>query len=444
MGIKRREFIKLFGANLLTPYMLASAPWFSKAYAATAGRRKNFIAAYFPNGAYMPTDANGYAVDGSWHWNNSNGVLHEFVSKGLKNNVMILRKLRNGFSNRDPHWQNVAGFLSGKLITLDPANPRAGETIDQRIARSKNTYLKSLVIGHPYFYDHQEASHKAYSNLYTNRISYDIEGKPITPITDPSQLYNRLFATSTGGANAVNYLRSRKKSMLDVSLSDLNSLRSNLGGTGKQQLEVFTDSLRKVEVQLDADKKMCTHQQVDISQNFSDMQQSFLNRNNLLNQIVSLAFQCGLTNVASIMYAPSVSAGLHYTPLIGVGTGHHQAAHHGYKPDYVKRIDDINKIYTKVYIDLIENLKATSVLSDTLVLVGSDMADGNVHTTRNLPILLAGQGSDLKFGQEIIPSAEVPITNLHLKILQIMGDSSLTSMGEGQTLSTGILNNIQS
>ena len=65
-------------------------------------------------------------------------------------------------------------------------------------------------------------------------------------------------------------------------------------------------------------------------------------------------------------------------------------------------------------------------------------ADGNVHLTKNLPVLLCGEGADLKLGQEI-GSAETarPLSDLHMEVFKLMGVDSVTSFGEGECLSTG-------
>jgi hypothetical protein len=74
----------------------------------------------------------------------------------------------------------------------------------------------------------------------------------------------------------------------------------------------------------------------------------------------------------------------------------------------------------------------------TLVTYGSDMSDGNLHLTKNLPVLLCGEGADLSFGQEIGSAASPrPMSDLHMDVFSLMGVDSVTSFGEGECLSTG-------
>ena len=436
MSIRRRDFIKLFGAPFFLPHLNPLAPWFiPQALAQTAQTvRQNFIAVYFPNGAYMPGGTNG-----DWTFD---GALQPLVAAGLRNNVMIIRKLTNGFADRDPHWQNTAGFLSGKKIVLDLQNAVVGESIDQSIARTKNTFLNSIEVGPSYYHIHQEADHPTYSSLFTNRISYDLQGRANNSISDPAQLYTRVFSVGEKNARILAHMRAKKKSILDVSAKDVLELQRRLPADQKPRLDVFTESLRSIERQLDRERLTCNASGINTSGNFSDINASFVTRGELMNQIVCVAIQCGLTNVASMMYGPAISGSLNFNAQIGAGDEHHSCAHNGGSSYRIDRMKQITRVYVRLYTHLLQQLKNANQLSNTLVLIGSDMSDGDTHNAVNLPVILAGEGADLKFGEEVVPS-QTPITSLHLKIAQLFQVPGLTTMGEGDTLSSTPLNIIQ-
>ena len=82
--------------------------------------------------------------------------------------------------------------------------------------------------------------------------------------------------------------------------------------------------------------------------------------------------------------------------------------------------------------------KAANLLDETLVMYGSDMSDGNIHLQDNLPMLLCGAGSDLRFGQEIVPATPRPLSDLHVEIAGLLGlGLTLASFGSGPCRSTG-------
>lgn len=118
--------------------------------------------------------------------------------------------------------------------------------------------------------------------------------------------------------------------------------------------------------------------------------------------------------------------------------GHHACAHHGGGDSQISRLKAITRVQIGLLADLLSRLKTANLLSDTLVTYGSDMSDGNVHLTKNLPILLCGEGADLKFGQEV-GSAESPrpLSDLHMDVFPLLGVDDVPSFGEGECLSTG-------
>jgi hypothetical protein len=151
-----------------------------------------------------------------------------------------------------------------------------------------------------------------------------------------------------------------------------------------------------------------------------------------------MAMQCGLTNVGTIMYGPGVSDSMTFPETLGGGAGHHTCAHHGGTAAQIDRLKVINRIHTGLLADLLKRLKDTNLLAETLVLYGSDMSDGNVHLTENLPMLLCGDGADLKFGQEIGQTVNPrPLSDLHMEIFSLSGITSVTTFGEGRCLNTG-------
>lgn len=155
--------------------------------------------------------------------------------------------------------------------------------------------------------------------------------------------------------------------------------------------------------------------------------------------MVAIAIGCGLTNVATLMYGPSVSDDLRFSEQLGGGDGHHSCAHHGSTPSKIERLKRMNQVQVALLADLLTRLKRQGLLDQTLVLYGSDMSDGDKHMTKNLPILLCGGGADLKFGQEVGAREQPrPLSDLYMEILPLLGIDSFSSFGSGECKSTGM------
>jgi hypothetical protein len=61
------------------------------------------------------------------------------------------------------------------------------------------------------------------------------------------------------------------------------------------------------------------------------------------------------------------------------------------------------------------------LLDNSMVLFASDLRDGNRHSPRNLPIVLAGNGGGkIKTGQNISFEKETPLANLYLTMLHAL------------------------
>lgn len=425
MKPSRRTVLKWLGVNLALPLVLPHV-----ARAQGAPMRKRFIGAYVPNGAYMPGGA-----DGDWTWS---GALQPLVTKGLQQNAMIVRKLFNGFAGADPHWQNCAGFLSCEPIVLgDPGVARCGVTVDQLVADRFPGSIRSLEIGGIYYHVHPLNDHPGYSNDYLNRVSWQAPDKFRSPIPNPAQLFAKLFGGQEGSAAQIAFLHARKKSVLDQLHEDATRLSSRLPESYRPVLSSYMDTVREVETGLANGGFTCTPNLAQPTQDFSEPNTNYVLRFQLMHQMLVLAMQCGLTSAATIMYGPGVSEQITFAESIGAGNGHHAVAHHGGSQTSIDRLKAANRVQVGLLADLLEKLKAASLLDETVVLYGSDMSDGNTHYTENLPMLLCGGGSDLKLGQEIVPAARRPLADLHLEIFKLLGMTDRTSFGSGESASTG-------
>ncbi len=92
--------------------------------------------------------------------------------------------------------------------------------------------------------------------------------------------------------------------------------------------------------------------------------------------------------------------------------------------------------------DLLARLKqsqeeGSSLLDRTSVFFGSNLGDGSSHSTKNLPVLLAGGG--FKHGQHLAFDADSPppLCNLYVNMLQRLGIES-ESFGTSTGTLTGL------
>ncbi|HEY1098122.1 MAG TPA: DUF1552 domain-containing protein [Myxococcota bacterium] len=429
LKLDRRLFLKALGVHLALPLVSTVVPSTARADDNVPGQRRRFIGVFFPNGAHMPLGA-----DGNWNFDEA---LAPLTAAGHREHAVVVRNLFNGFPDIDPHWQNAAGFLSCRRIVLgDAAVARAGKTLDQVVAETYAAPLRSLEVGAPYYHVHPLNDHPGYSNDYLNRISWQTDDRFRSPISDPRQMFEKLFAVDDSGAARIRHLHARNKSILDHLHKDATRLSTKLPGEYRPVLDSYLQTVREVEQQLDANSttSTCTPSLSAPGGDFTDLQSRYRERFLLMNQMVVQALQCGLVNASTFMYGPS-SSDLTCAEVLGDGVGHHGCAHNRGEAPLIQRLRGMNVVHMELLADLLTRVQSAGLLDSTLVLAGSDMSDGDLHATENLPVVLCGGGADLRYG-EAVSGGRRPLSDLHVDIMRLMDIAVPDVWGDGDLTST--------
>ena len=257
-------------------------------------------------------------------------------------------------------------------------------------------------------------------------LSWTRTGALIAADNSPSRVFARLFLE--GKAEDVNEkIRSLEdgRSILDDVSDQANSLRSNLGSEDRGKLDEYLTSLRELEQRMVKDEswarkpkpKVQVEPPKDIP-NAADL----IGRTRLLFDLSHLAIQTDSTRLITIMLAGSSFA----PPIQGVSLGHHDLSHHGKDPSKLEQLKIVELETMKTVRDLLAKLKqsqeeGSSLLDRTTVFLGSNLGDGSSHSTKNLPVLVAGGG--FQHGQHLAFDANnpPPLCNLYVNMLQRLG-----------------------
>jgi hypothetical protein len=213
--------------------------------------------------------------------------------------------------------------------------------------------------------------------------------------------------------------------VLDDVREQANSMRATLGKDDRNTLDEYLESIRELEQRLVIDEQwvktpkptVAVDPPNDIS-NKSDL----IGRTKLLFDLTHLAIQTDSTRLITIMLSGTTSS----PPIEGVTLGHHDLSHHGKDPGKLAQLRIIESECLKVFHDLVAKLKRSregdaTLLDRTMVYLGSNLGDASRHSTKNLPILLAGggfqHGRHLAFTSNQAP----PLCNLYVSMLQRLG-----------------------
>ena len=247
-------------------------------------------------------------------------------------------------------------------------------------------------------------------------------------------MFDKIFGFANASAERVRHLHAKKRSILDFVFRDAERLSSDLPAAYRPVLSTYMNTVREVEQQLDAGDLGCDPSEPRPTQNFLNAQMNYVQRYQLMNRMVVLAMQCGLVNSSTFMYGPS-SSDLTCEEILGGGRGHHGCAHNRGEQPLIDRLRGMNTIHSGLLAHLLTELKGAGLLESTLVMYGSDMSDGDQHTTENIPTLLCGAGSDLKFGQEV-SGGRRPMSDLHVDILNLLNVPNVIEWGDEAIAST--------
>ncbi len=447
----RRHFLRGVGALVALPAfeslrlggLIASEPAAVKLATTATGAPLRTAFVYFPNGA----------IPSAW-WPKGEGS--DFLTsrtlaplKKHQDSVQILNGLNNdtadgGADGGGDHARGNGTFLTGVRLKKSASDIRAGVSIDQVLAKEYGhlTRFPSLELT-------CDASPKSggcdsgYACAYQYNISWSSATTPKTADANPRAVFERLFGTGKTGERQANLKRRQddEKSILDFVMDDAKSMQKRLASRDQQKLDQYLTGIREIETRIQKaeqygkthDPKMETP--VGVPTAYAEHVQ-------LMFDMMVLAFQTDSTRIGTFLLAHDGSN--RSFDQIGISEGHHDLTHHMNRKEWMDKVADIDLWYVQQLSKFLDKLKAVqdvdgkSLLHNTMIVYGSGNADGNRHTHRDLPIVLAGGGGGAFQPGRLVQHKSKPLTNLYLRLAQTAGVSNLARFGD----STGILQDI--
>src|SRR5690606_15308660 len=145
----------------------------------------------------------------------------------------------------------------------------------------------------------------------------------------------------------------------------------------------------------------------------------------LMFDIVGLAYQAGLTRVVTFMMAAEVS-NMTYNH-VDVPDAFHALSHHQNNAAKLERLLRVQTYHSRVFADFVRKLAEMpdgegTMLDNTILVYGSNMADSNAHDHFPLPSAIVGAGCGaIKGNQHLRYPDRTPVSNLMLTVLQRAG-----------------------
>ena len=138
-----------------------------------------------------------------------------------------------------------------------------------------------------------------------------------------------------------------------------------------------------------------------------------------------LAFQTDLTRVITFMMGREQSD--RSFREIDIPETHHQVTHHRDNPDLQAKIAKIDNYHAQMFAYFLEKLQSTpdadgTLLDHSLIVYGSGISEGDRHSYKDLPILLAGgKSAQIEGGNHIRYPEGTQMTDLYATLLDKLG-----------------------
>jgi hypothetical protein len=438
----------------------------ARAQAGATAPAQRFLSIYTPGGAVIqPT--NKWSPTGT----ENAPVLSPILAplEPVKSRVLVVDGLQMASAVGEQHQSGIIALLTGTKQNMPPTNGAipgmssfaSGPSIDQvlatRLQAATPRSRKSIEMAVRWA---TGKSHGLISPINALNFEDNSAFSPIPPRLDPQQIFRDLFGTllpdDTGTASA---LVARKKSILDFIDRRYDALSGRLGALDRQKIDQHLTKIREIEqglmVNTPAVSACAPPAQVDTSDynprtglNSSDngsvkdspTDAAIPKVGTYIMDMMVMALACDITAVGTIQWSDTEAK--HTFPWLNLPEHHHFYQHDGgFRP---VECEAINTWYSTMHLHLIQQMAAVdmgghSLLDESVVFFGSELADPPTHKKVGMPFLLAGNGGGLRTGRWVKYDA-LSHNNLLVSILNLFGDSRQT-FGDPD-FCTGPLSNI--
>ncbi|MFN3201119.1 MAG: DUF1552 domain-containing protein [Bradymonadia bacterium] len=397
--MRRRSFLKLAAGAGLAPFI---TPLLTGEASAQGRVARRLIVFYFPDGVAGPSQDGEASL---WH---AQGREFDFrlgeqlaPLAGYREQAVFFNGLTMGGTDSGSH----PGGAVKLLTAVDHGN---GVSVDQHLARTvgANDPHRLLYLG---------VQANANNASGDKHISYPAPGRTTPPEDDPRRAFERLFPGEqvVGQPSPQPRGPDRRQSVLDGVKADLDRMRGQVSGAERARLEFHLESLREVERRVQGAAPMmpdatCDDPRIGALGGELYAPEVFPQVLDLQMDVMVQAMACGLTRVGVMQ------CGHHTSELImsrfpgtpfhdpGFDMRSHQASHYGPRHDRGRReFSDYlaqRVWWVSQYAELLRRLAERpegdgTMLDNSLVLLCTEVCDGNTHLHDNMPFVLAGGGA---------------------------------------------------
>ena len=436
-ALPRRTFLRGAGAALALPLLDSMTPALAASgKSATQPLRIGYL--YLPTGRIMEawtpkTEGSDYEITPTL------APLAEYRKK-----FMVLSGL-DVVNGKGPHAGPAATYMTG--IRPLSGNSAVGISVDQIIAKQigHETQLASMELG----IDPPEWAFGRVGGLagyFTSTISWRNPTTPLPTQINPRKVFERLFGdTDTMDPVAMRQRLENKSSVIDQVSGRVKQLMSSVYAADRHKLEEYLDAVREIErsIQIAESRRDSTDSnRMDDLSRPAGIPPVYADHVKLMFDMMVLAYQTDMTRMITFMLGHEGS-NRNYLEL-GAKDGHHSLTHHKGNPQSIDLVKKIELHQSELLAHFIQRMQSvreadSSLLDNSVIVMGSAHGDANLHLHTNIPVLVLGSAQNrIRTGRHIQYEKGTALSDLHLAVMDMAHVSAEEYLTE-KSDATGIL-----
>jgi uncharacterized protein DUF1552 len=203
------------------------------------------------------------------------------------------------------------------------------------------------------------------------------------------------------------------RSILDSIKEEEVRLKRGLGPSDRARIADYLDHIREIERRIQTAEKQ-TVSSVREPETPVGVPDSYDDHVALMFDLMTVAYQADITRVTTFMLGRELSNRTY--PQAGVPEPHHAVSHHQNDAATTDKHARINTYHMTLFAKFLEKMRNTpdgdgSLLDHSMIVYGSGMANGNLHSHNPLWLILAGGANGLRGNRHIKATDNTPLGN---------------------------------
>ncbi len=248
-------------------------------------------------------------------------------------------------------------------------------------------------------------------------ISYRGPNEPLPPQNNPQAVFSSLFSDAGIDPTLAEKIRQDRLSIIDTIKPELESLQPKVSKADTFKIDAHLEGIREIEQRLSTTYECSEPNLGDVYPIYDYDATAELTTQQI--QLLTTAFGCGATRVASLMMRRGENDNAPY-PNLGILDSHHNTSHLQDEASQ-ETLSDIYQWYASQLAEIVQRLRDIpegdgSVFDNTVIAWVTEISVGWNHSMQNMPFVVLGGPNVIRGNQYLRYDGEN-----HCRLLTALG-----------------------